>query len=431
MEQYCNTLIYAIPIFGASIIIERVFATLLGREIGSFADTISSICFGLSNALKGLVGLTAAVIAYQWLERQIGVFDIVVSPATYALTFIVIDFLSYWAHRANHRINILWTIHLAHHSSQEFNIPCAFRQEISDLIGIYFLFYFPAALLGLPIELIATVAPIHFFAQYWYHTKLIGKLGFLENVIVTPSHHRVHHAINSMYLDKNYGSVFILWDKIFGTFQEEDPIEEPVYGAISNVFSWNPMVANFVHPVRIARECSTVAGALNKIRLMFMPVGWHANPECEAGDSGLSETHRSSYSPVQSKPLKVWSSIQFIFLCVAAYWTIAVAIDAGSYYIALSVTYIFLTIFSLTSLLDVHPLAIVFDMLRFPVAMMMVGHFANWQHGYAMNMSSIAFCVAAYSAISIAFSIYFSLYDRSSSADARLAYRWQNRHIAD
>ena len=129
----------------------------------------------------------------------------------------------YWSHRWNHKINLFWNRHVIHHSSEEFNLSCALRQNISAIVGVYFFLYIPLALLGVPTRVIALVAPIHLFSQFWYHTRLIDRLGVLEYVIVTPSHHRVHHAINDEYLDKNFSEIFIVWDKLFGTFQEELP----------------------------------------------------------------------------------------------------------------------------------------------------------------------------------------------------------------
>src|SRR5690606_36462730 len=120
-----------------------------------------------------------------------------------------------------HQVNVFWNEHLIHHSSEEFDLACALRQPISNIVTWIPVFIFPAALLGVPPEVIAILTPIHVFAQYWYHTRYIGKLGFLEYIIVTPSHHRVHHAQNPEYLDKNLVLIFIFWDKMFGTFQEE------------------------------------------------------------------------------------------------------------------------------------------------------------------------------------------------------------------
>jgi sterol desaturase/sphingolipid hydroxylase (fatty acid hydroxylase superfamily) len=122
----------------------------------------------------------------------------------------VVDFKGYWTHRWEHKINILWNRHVIHHSSEEFNLACGLRQTVSTVFDYFTFLLLPAAIVGVPVEVIAVVAPIHLFLQFWYHTRLIGKMGWLEHVIVTPSHHRVHHAVNKVYMDKNLGQIIHL-----------------------------------------------------------------------------------------------------------------------------------------------------------------------------------------------------------------------------
>ena len=165
----------------------------------------------------------------------------------YIIAFVCIDFASYWSHRLNHSVNLFWNQHFVHHSSEEFNLACALRQSISNILSFGALFLIPAAILGVPEKMIQVLAPLHLFAQFWYHTKHIGKLGWLEYLLVTPSQHRVHHAINPIYIDKNLAAIFSIWDRLFGTFQEELEEEPPVYGTLKPVQSWNPFWINFQH----------------------------------------------------------------------------------------------------------------------------------------------------------------------------------------
>ena len=130
--------------------------------------------------------------------------------------------------------------HIIHHSSEEFNLACALRQPISSFVNLFTFLLLPAALFGVPSTVIAILLPIHLFLQFWYHTRYIGKLGFLEKFMVTPSHHRVHHAINPEYMDRNHGQIFIFWDKWFGTFQEELDSVPPVFGITRPAHTWNP-----------------------------------------------------------------------------------------------------------------------------------------------------------------------------------------------
>ena len=187
---------------------------------------------------------------------------------------ICIDLASYFVHLINHKVNFFWNQHIIHHSSEEFNLACALRQSISNLVGFGGIFLIPAALMGVPTEVISTLTPIHLFAQFWYHTKHIGKMGFLEYIIVTPSQHRVHHAINPIYIDKNLAAIFCVWDRIFGTFQEELDSEPPIYGTLKPVSSWNPFWINFQHFFLLARDAWYTKKWKDKFVLWFKPTGW-------------------------------------------------------------------------------------------------------------------------------------------------------------
>ena len=154
------------------------------------------------------------------------------------------------------------------------NLSCALRQSISNFINFFTFLLIPAAILGVPKEVIAIVAPLHLFLQYWYHTQLIGKMGFLEHILVTPSHHRVHHAINKEYMDKNLSQIFIFWDKLFGTFQQELDHVKPVFGVTRPVKTWNPVKINFIHLWLLIKDAWRTKSIKDKFRIWFMPTGW-------------------------------------------------------------------------------------------------------------------------------------------------------------
>ena len=192
----------------------------------------------------------------------------------FLLAFIVEYFTGYWMHRLSHRVNIFWNRHIIHHSSEEFNLSCALRQSISSTFEFSAVLMIPAALLGVPASIFAILAPIHLFMQFWYHTRLINKMGFLEYILVTPSHHRVHHAINPQYLDKNYSQIFIIWDKLFNTFQPELDDVPPVYGTLRPVSTWNPIIINFKHLWQLIKDAWNAEKFLDKVKIWFMPTGW-------------------------------------------------------------------------------------------------------------------------------------------------------------
>ena len=193
-------------------------------------DTVSSLSSAITMVIKNVLGLSFTILSYKWIEERVALTHITTNGLTYVIAFICLDFSHYWIHRIDHKINFFWNSHIVHHSSEEFDLACAVRQPISSFVKIFSLFLLPAALLGISPLVIATVTPIQFFAQFWYHTRYIKRMGFLEHILVTPSHHRVHHAFNKEYMDKNMAQIFIIWDKLFGTFQEERADIIPVYG---------------------------------------------------------------------------------------------------------------------------------------------------------------------------------------------------------
>ncbi|SVD04805.1 uncharacterized protein METZ01_LOCUS357659, partial [marine metagenome] len=221
MNFYVQSLFIAVPSFIILIIIEMIVSRIKGIKVNEPEDMISSLSSGITNTTKDAFKVGIVLISYAWLVDNITIYKIEPLWLAVLIAFIVQDFTGYWMHRLNHRVNMFWNRHIIHHSSEEFNLSCALRQSISETFKFSAILMIPAALLGIPVKIFMILGPIHLFMQFWYHTRLIGKMGILEYIIVTPSHHRVHHAINSEYLDKNYGQILIIWDKMFHTFQPE------------------------------------------------------------------------------------------------------------------------------------------------------------------------------------------------------------------
>ena len=267
MDTYASILLWAIPIFMIMMAVEILYGHYKKYQTYTFMDTISSLSSGMTNILKDSLGLVLVIISYPYIMEKISIMEIEASYLLYVVAFVCIDFASYWNHRLNHSVNIFWNRHVIHHSSEEFNMACALRQSISAWIGFGALFLIPAAILGIPQKVIAILAPLHLFAQFWYHTRHIGKLGWLEYIIVTPSQHRVHHAINPIYIDKNLSAIFCIWDRMFGTFQEELESEPPVYGVLKPVSTWNPIFINFQHAYHLFLDAYHTKRLKDKFRL--------------------------------------------------------------------------------------------------------------------------------------------------------------------
>ena len=247
MNFYTQSLFIAIPSFVVLIFIEMIVARLKGIKVNNPADMISSLSSGMTNTIKDALKFSIIIISYSWIVDKITIYKLEPMWIAVLVAFIVQDFTGYWMHRLSHRVNIFWNRHVIHHSSQEFNLSCALRQSISETLHFSAILMIPAALLGVPASIFIILGPVHLFMQFWYHTQLIDRMGWLEKIIVTPSHHRVHHAINHQYLDKNYGQILIIWDKFFNTFQVELDDVQPVYGTLRPSLTWNPILINFKH----------------------------------------------------------------------------------------------------------------------------------------------------------------------------------------
>ncbi|MDQ7049307.1 MAG: sterol desaturase family protein, partial [Enterobacterales bacterium] len=194
------------------------------------------------------------------------------SIITWVVAFIVYDLLYYWFHRTSHEINFLWASHVVHHQSEDYNLSTALRQTSSSIFG--WLFYIPSFLIGIPAEVFFVCGALNLVYQFWVHTQLVGRLGWLELLLVTPSHHRVHHGQNPEYIDKNHGGVFIFWDKMFGTFQQEIDNLPVIYGVRSSVNSFNPLWLNFKTWHSLVMDAWLTNSWWDKIRIWFMPTGW-------------------------------------------------------------------------------------------------------------------------------------------------------------
>ena len=316
MSTYASILLWVVPGFMVLMTIEVIYGHLTNKQTYSFMDTLSSLSSGITNVLKDSLGLVLVILSYPYILDAIAVFDLESSVLLYVVAFICIDFASYWNHRLNHKVNIFWNRHVIHHSSEEFNLACALRQSISAWIGFGALFLIPAAFFGVPPQLITLLAPIHLFAQFWYHTRHIGKLGFLEYIIVTPSQHRVHHAINPIYIDKNLSAIFCVWDRVFGTFQEELDHEPPVYGVLKPVNTWNPLLINFQHAFNVIQDAYHTSSFKDKLRIWFMPTGWRPSDIIDKFPRPITTDHynREKYSPNYSFFMKSTAIFHFVLI---------------------------------------------------------------------------------------------------------------------
>ena len=366
MNFYITSLFFAVPTFMALIMLEALVAKRKGVQINHSADMISSLSSGLTKIIRDGVKFGFTIIGYSWLVGNMTIYKLDPVWLAVVIAFVVQDFSGYCMHRLKHRVNIFWNRHIIHHSSEEFNLSCALRQSISNTIQFSAIFMIPAALLGVPTKIFAILGPLHFFFQFWYHTQLIGKMGLLEYVLVTPSHHRVHHAINPEYIDKNYGQILILWDKLFGTFQPERIDVKPVYGTLKPVQTWNPVIINFKVMWQLIKDMWHAERIFDKLRIWFMPTGWRPLdvkekfPLHEITNPGK----QSKYNTKNSRFIIAYSWTQLTITHFLMFHLFTIISNFSTTMNYLYAIVLILSIFSFTSLLDHRNYALVAEAVK-------------------------------------------------------------------
>ena len=374
MDTYANILLITIPIFLVLIMVEISYGAWKNDLKHSYMDTISSLSSGFTNLMVDILGLGIIIFSYPFFYERLKVIELEESIFLYFIAFVCVDFASYCHHRLKHSINIFWNMHVIHHSSEEFNLACALRQSITNNLGIGILFLVPAALLGVPPKMISILGPLHLFGQFWYHTRHIGKLGWLEYILVTPSQHRVHHAINKEYIDKNLAAIFCIWDRAFGTFQEELDDVPCVYGTLKPVRTWNPILINFQHLWFLTQDAWYTSSIKDKFKIWFMPTGWRPKdvvkiiPISKVENVFNQEKYKFEYTLIHKIfvgfHFLVLNIILFIFLSSFADLSFS---DKTGYFLL-----IFSTIFSFSSVMDGYKWSINFEFIRIFLGMLVL-----------------------------------------------------------
>jgi alkylglycerol monooxygenase len=412
MEEYGKILIIATPIFLVLIIIEKIYGIYKKDDTAPLIDSVSSISSGITNSVKDVLGLSLTFISYEWMVSKIAIYHLEANVLSYCIAFFVIDFYGYWSHRWAHQINLFWNKHAIHHSSEEFNLACALRQPIASLVNLFTFLLIPAALLGVPATVIAITLPLHLFLQFWYHTKHIKKMGFLEYILVTPSHHRVHHAINPEYLDKNHSQIFIFWDKLFGTFQAELDDVPPVFGITRPANTWNPIRINFQHLNLLIKDAWRADNWKDKLTIWFKPTGWR--PENFDQKYPVNKIDNvfdfEKYGTQNSQKLIYWSLAQVLITLLFVTYLFDNIATIGLPNIFIYGLFILVTIYSYTELMDKSKYAIFWEGLRLVIAIAIIAYYGDWfglNHAFAMSN----YIILGYLSLSFLVSVYFVTID--------------------
>jgi sterol desaturase/sphingolipid hydroxylase (fatty acid hydroxylase superfamily) len=265
---------YAVPIFILLILAEMAAWKLMGRGRYETRDTFASLAMGLGSKIAPIFGGAALMSAIWTWAYQFRLFDIPNAWWAIVLCFVLDDLRYYWLHRIAHERRWFWATHVVHHSSQHYNLSTALRQTWTGDVINGIIFKTPLVLLGFHPAMLAFVFGINLIYQFWIHTEMINRMGPFEILFNTPSHHRVHHATNPRYLDANYAGVFIIWDKMFGTFVPEDDTEKPRYGIVKNLGSFNPFVIAFNEWIGIAKDLAKARSMRDVLGYTLGPPGW-------------------------------------------------------------------------------------------------------------------------------------------------------------
>lgn len=409
MTQYSNAFKIILVIYFSMLLFEWLLSILLKKKVYNSVDAISGMSSGLSNNVKSLLKLTVVILSYEWMVNHLAIFEMKASIAAYILAFIGFDFAYYWRHRWAHEINFLWNRHLIHHSSEEFNLSAGMRQPVSGFVEVYFFLYIPVALIGVPLAVVAVIAPLHRFAQFWYHTKLINRMGILEHIIVTPSHHRVHHAINADYIDKNYSAIFIIWDKLFGTFEAETADNPPVYGIKKAASTWNPFLINFMHIWQLIKDCWRTESFADKFRIWYKRTGWRPDDVAAKYPVTFVEDARKQvkYKTEVPQLLIYWLFIQII-LHIAVQFHFLELLPVFSYWgLLVYGLFVGLSIFSYTSLMDRSWIAVPFEVVKTILGFSILNYYGGWfQLNETFAWSSLL--IGCYLLISLGITFYYS-----------------------
>ena len=304
---------YAVPVFFLMIGIEFIFGVIKGTNNYRLNDSIAAISLGLISRLPPLLNLGIQGVVWTYVATNL---NMSLMPkdswVTWVIAFLFYDLCYYWMHRMSHQVKVLWASHVVHHQGEEFNLSTALRQTSSGWLWKW-VFYIPMFMVGIPGEVFFTVAAINLLYQFWVHTEHIKTLGPLELIFITPSNHRIHHAQNPEYIDANYGGVFIIWDRIFGTYIPERGDLKPIYGTVKPLRSWNPIWSNLEIYHQMIRDTIHTKTLKNKIKVWFSSTRWRPEDVYEKFPHVTNDLEDfEKYDPDANRTTKFFTSVQFI-----------------------------------------------------------------------------------------------------------------------
>ncbi|MFI2811174.1 MULTISPECIES: sterol desaturase family protein [Microbulbifer] len=385
----------AIPFFLLAVLVELAFDRWKGWGLYRLNDAIGSLGAGVLSRLSGLVRAGLLLVIYIPLHEmlqpwyQLAGFNWSMdNPWHLFLAVVAYDFCYYWKHRFGHEINIFWADHLVHHQSEDYNLTTALRQPCGGL-PIGWIFYMPLLLIGLPAEMLVTAGAIDLIYQFWVHTQKFPKVRWMEWILVTPSNHRVHHAQNRVYVDRNYGGVFIFWDRLFGTYQEELEDEPCIYGVRKPLNSFDPLAANLQHYKRMALDAWHTRSWWDKLTLWFRRTGYRpadAEAAMPVPSSDLEQFQR--FDPRIDPGRRIYALVQHLAYSAATLLLLWQAADMSYAELLTAVLLVAAGLVVNGRILDGHPRSHYWEISRLALLLLaapLAGPAAGpWVFGYAL-----------------------------------------------
>ena len=360
----------AIPFFIVLMVVEFVFLKIKGKTLHRYNDSISCVSMGLCLLISDamLKAYTFAVFIYLWQHHR--VFDFLAQDLmTWVLFFFAIDLCYYGFHRMAHQVNVLWGAHVGHHQSEEFNLTTALRQSAFQY-GFSWVFYLPLALLGCPPSVFLVLFILLKAYQFWLHTQAIGRISIVEGILSTPSSHRVHHAKNPIYIDRNYGGTLVIWDRLFATWQPELVSEPCHYGTTRPLDTLSPIKANFQHWSMLALDSKNTNLWRHKIGLWFKPTGWRPHDCRNINNNQLQKKGcdiREKYDPQVSNRVNVYCGLSFVSIIIIATMFIFLAPSLSGVQLAIGTVIIVAGLVVVNDFLEGKKRLVIVEIIRVPL----------------------------------------------------------------
>ena len=385
-----NLLAQAGPFFILAVIIELIIDRFRGSGFYRANDAINSISTGMLYITSGYFSKFISLVAWGFVLQNFALIDMplswfAASPKGIALWVVAAlawDFCYYWFHRMSHEISILWASHAVHHQSEDYNLSTAQRQSSTGFL-LGWIFYVPLYVIGFPLKVLLTVGAINLIYQFWVHTQMIGRMGVLDRILVTPSNHRVHHAQNERYIDKNYGGILILWDRLFGTFEDERKDEPVIFGVRKPLANWNPVWANFQVYDYLFFDAVRTKRWRDKLGIWFRRTGWRPIDMQTSHPKMHSELAKfQKYDPEIGPGMRRYVMFQFVVAILITLDITQILFGSGMLVALLPCLILWALLYTLGLLSGGRTNAVTLEVLRLVVF--------NWLLSFALQYNGIA-----------------------------------------